>query len=279
MTAPALAAQMHELDHLADSKRWSASRPRWCVRRWHRCSATSPRSCQPYLLIAFVWSRTDHDPVSTAKVRAVLEAHSILGPSFIFATYTGSAALAVRSFLRMGRQRLHPASRARSDRHRPAPRPSARRVGREQSCGLVAAEHRRAGRQHRPRRAARIHSRDIEVLRSADGSAARHTFHRPGRCRRIFARLDALQTKPFWLAVAGVVLIGALNVGVSFALALRVAMRAVDISDADRAQVYRAIRRTLLSHPAQFLWPPRDSAFGPTFATGTGSTPHDKAGV
>ncbi len=67
-----------------------------------------------------------------------------------------------------------------------------------------------------------------------------------------------LTTTPFWLAVAGLVLIGVLNVGVSFGLALRLAMRAVDISPTDRAHVYSAIRQRLFSRPLEFIWPPRD---------------------
>jgi len=70
--------------------------------------------------------------------------------------------------------------------------------------------------------------------------------------------LPSLTSSSFWLAVAGLAVIGALNVGVSFGLALRVAMRAVDISPADRTRVYRAIRRQLVAHPGEFLWPPRD---------------------
>jgi site-specific recombinase len=67
-----------------------------------------------------------------------------------------------------------------------------------------------------------------------------------------------LATAPFWLAIAGLALIGALNVGVSFGLALRLAMRAVDISPTDRAHVYSAIRQRLFSRPMEFVWPPRD---------------------
>jgi hypothetical protein len=39
-------------------------------------------------------------------------------------------------------------------------------------------------------------------------------------------------------------------------------MRAVDISTADRARVYRAIRGRLLARPRDFIWPPRDVAAG-----------------
>jgi len=54
-----------------------------------------------------------------------------------------------------------------------------------------------------------------------------------------------------------------LNVGVSFGLALRVAMRAVDISAADRLRVYRAIRKRLREHPGEFIWPPRATPTAP----------------
>jgi site-specific recombinase len=59
----------------------------------------------------------------------------------------------------------------------------------------------------------------------------------------------------FWLAVAGIVLIGALNVGVSFALALNVAIQARDVGGIRRRGVYRAILRRMLRQPASFLFP------------------------
>jgi site-specific recombinase len=65
-------------------------------------------------------------------------------------------------------------------------------------------------------------------------------------------------TAPFWMAAAGVALIGMLNVGVSFSLAILVAMRAVDISPRNRWAVYRSLRRRLLERPGEFIWPPRD---------------------
>jgi site-specific recombinase len=62
-------------------------------------------------------------------------------------------------------------------------------------------------------------------------------------------------TGAFWLAVAGIALIGVLNVGVSFALALQVAIRARESSGASRGAIYRAIRRRMLTAPASFLFP------------------------
>jgi site-specific recombinase len=66
---------------------------------------------------------------------------------------------------------------------------------------------------------------------------------------------SVLSTGAFWLAVAGIVLIGVLNVGVSFALALQVAIGARESSGASRGAIYRAIRRRMLREPASFLFP------------------------
>ena len=62
-------------------------------------------------------------------------------------------------------------------------------------------------------------------------------------------------TASFWLAVAGIALIGVLNVGVSFALALNVAIQARDVEGTRRRSVYRAILRRMLREPASFLFP------------------------
>ncbi len=62
-------------------------------------------------------------------------------------------------------------------------------------------------------------------------------------------------TAPFWLAVAGLALIGALNVGMSFALALNVAIQARNIEGIRRRAVYGAIVRRMVTAPASFLFP------------------------
>jgi len=63
----------------------------------------------------------------------------------------------------------------------------------------------------------------------------------------------------FWLAVAGIALIGALNVGVSFALALNVAIQARGAEGVRRRSVYGAILRRMTRAPASFLFPRRQS--------------------
>lgn len=66
---------------------------------------------------------------------------------------------------------------------------------------------------------------------------------------------SAVGAAAFWLAVAGIALIGVLNLGVSFVLALNVAIRARGIHGADRFAIYRAIAHRLRFAPASFLFP------------------------
>jgi site-specific recombinase len=67
-------------------------------------------------------------------------------------------------------------------------------------------------------------------------------------------------TAPFWLAVAGIAVIGALNVGVSFAFALNVAIGARESPGVGRGAIYRAIAGRMASDPRSFLFPKKDAA-------------------
>jgi site-specific recombinase len=61
----------------------------------------------------------------------------------------------------------------------------------------------------------------------------------------------------FWLAVAGIAAIGVLNLGVSFSLALWVAIRSTGARELSRRRVYRVVTARFLSTPRDFLLPPR----------------------
>ena len=74
------------------------------------------------------------------------------------------------------------------------------------------------------------------------------------------AGLAIVASAPFWWCLAGIAVTGALNLGVSFFLAFRVALRSRGIRLADRARIYRAIRQRLLHRPASFVLPPRSAA-------------------
>lgn len=67
--------------------------------------------------------------------------------------------------------------------------------------------------------------------------------------------LEALHLPAFWWAVATLPLMGALNVGVSFYLAFRVALSAQNVSRVERSRIYAAIGARLRSHPLDFFRP------------------------
>lgn len=67
----------------------------------------------------------------------------------------------------------------------------------------------------------------------------------------IFLRAD------FWWCVAGIVATGMLNVGVSFYLAFKLALRAQGVQIRERAGIARAVRTRLRRRPLSFLWPPK----------------------
>ncbi len=71
---------------------------------------------------------------------------------------------------------------------------------------------------------------------------------------------DVIHNPQLWWCVAAVPLTGMLNVGVSFALALRVAVRSRGVRMVDRTRLWQAIRRRMWRHPLSFFLPPRSSS-------------------
>jgi site-specific recombinase len=69
---------------------------------------------------------------------------------------------------------------------------------------------------------------------------------------------EVVHENAWWWAVASIPLIAMLNVGVSFYLAFRVALRAHSVGRQDRVQIYRALSQRLLRRPFSFLVPARD---------------------
>ena len=70
--------------------------------------------------------------------------------------------------------------------------------------------------------------------------------------------LPVLRLPVFWWCVASIPLIGALNLGVSFYCAFRLALQAHNISKADRARIRAEIWKRWRSHPASFFVPRRN---------------------
>ena len=69
--------------------------------------------------------------------------------------------------------------------------------------------------------------------------------------------LGLLREPAFWWCVAGIGVTGVLNLSVSFFLAFKVALRSRGIRPADRSRIRRAILARLRSHPLAFVLPPR----------------------
>ncbi|MFZ4481604.1 MAG: recombinase, partial [Rhodoferax sp.] len=66
---------------------------------------------------------------------------------------------------------------------------------------------------------------------------------------------SVLHEPALWWCLAALPVIGALNLGVSFYLAFRLALRAHNVTGIDRARVGAVIRRRLHDAPLSFLWP------------------------
>jgi site-specific recombinase len=66
---------------------------------------------------------------------------------------------------------------------------------------------------------------------------------------------DTLYTTPFWYAVIGIAGVGVLNLGVSFWLALQVALRARGVQRVEKHVIYRQLRRVLFMQPRRLVWP------------------------
>jgi site-specific recombinase len=65
-----------------------------------------------------------------------------------------------------------------------------------------------------------------------------------------------LREGAFWWCVAGIAVTAVLNLGVSFYLALKVALRSRGIRLADRSRIYHSIRARLRKKPLSFIVPP-----------------------
>jgi site-specific recombinase len=61
----------------------------------------------------------------------------------------------------------------------------------------------------------------------------------------------------FWWCVAGIAVIGFLNLSVSFGLAFVLALRSRGVKLRDRSRIWAAIRRRLRTNPLSFVVPPR----------------------
>lgn len=89
------------------------------------------------------------------------------------------------------------------------------------------------------------------------GLEVRHVTLSAGQVTAAAASLGwaVLGEPAFWWAVAGVVVVGPLNLAVSFYLAFRLALKAQNVSAVNRQHIRRAIWRRARVAPLSFFWP------------------------
>ena len=93
------------------------------------------------------------------------------------------------------------------------------------------------------------------------GLEVRHVTLSTGQLAAAAASLgvDIFHQSAFWWCLAGLAVTGVLNVGVSFAFAFRLALRAHDVTVPDRKRIHQVIRNRLRTRLRSFFWPQGDA--------------------
>lgn len=255
MTAPALAARMRNLD---DQARMDAfvDEVANLVRSQSASIFGNVFVVFPVAyLLGMALLATDAIPVDAAKAAKTVDSLSILGPSAIFAAFTGvllwfSSVLAGWVDNWFHYRRLGPAI-ASHRRLAYAFGPSAM----QRVAGFLDREI--AGLTANISLGFLLGSLPVMFAFYGLPIEVRHVTLSSGQLAATVVVLGwgIVASASFWLAVAGLALIGALNVGVSFALALNVAIQARGVEGIRRRAIYGAILRRMLRQPSSFLFP------------------------
>jgi site-specific recombinase len=96
------------------------------------------------------------------------------------------------------------------------------------------------------------------------GLEVRHVTLSAGQLAAACAAMgwSVLNSSAFWWCVAAIPLIGAMNLGVSFYLAFRLALQAHNVAGVDRVRIRAAILRRWRTQPMRFFWPAAESRAG-----------------
>jgi site-specific recombinase len=197
----------------------------------------------------------DHTALTPAHATEVLESLSLLGPSLLFAAFTG-VLLFTSSLVAGGVEnwfvlrnidsviRYNPGitgflGRSRADRWARFLRRNISGLAANISLGLMLGL--------------------VPAFTAFFGLGleVRHVTLSTGQIGVAMASLgwEVLHSNLLWWAVAMLPLNAAFNVGVSFYLAFRVALRAHNVGSVERSRIYRAIRQRLWRKPLSFFWP------------------------
>ncbi len=94
------------------------------------------------------------------------------------------------------------------------------------------------------------------------GLDVRHVTLSAGQLGAACASLgwEVLRSPALWWALASIPVIAALNLGVSFYLAFRVALQAPNVTGVGRTRIRHAIERRLRRAPLSFFWPAKEAS-------------------
>ncbi len=261
MTAPAMAATLKELDSDGGVDAF-VDKVAQLVRSQVAAVLGNVLVVFPTALgLAWLWGQAvGQPPLSPEKALHTLDGLHLLGPSLLFAAYTGVLLFAssiVAGWVENGFVWLRLDSALRYH-----PR-SIRWLGEAR-----AARWAQFLRENISGFAANISLGFMLGMTPAIagffglGLDARHVTLSSGQIGVASATLGAevLHLPAFWWAVAMVPFNGALNVAVSFYLAFHLALRAQNVSGVDRKRLYTAIRARLRTAPWSFFLPERHRA-------------------
>jgi len=256
VTAPALAAKMGELDSveglhalLVETSMLLRSQ---AAAVFGNLAGVIPTML---LIVSVVWLLSGATLMSPAKAQATLQSLSLIGPTPLYAAVTGvllwisslAAGFAdnwfawrrLREALAHQRRLVHALGAARAARW---------------ACWLERQTGTIAGNL-----ALGIALGMTPVLAQFFGLPldVRHVTLASGSLVAATSSLGwhAMLTPGFWLAVSGIVAIGILNVAVSFACAMLLALRAREIPARIRRLVFRAVLRRMSASPLLFFFP------------------------
>jgi site-specific recombinase len=263
MTAPALASRMRDLaqgarleglvDEIADLVRSQVAAI------LGNLAAVAPVALVIGLLLVWIGGLA----VPPEKAKESIASLSILGPSFVFAAFTGvllwlSSLMASWADNWFAYRRLGPAVAAHRRLIFVFGPSGALRIGR-------FLEHNVAGFAGNVGLGFLLGMLPTVLHFFGIPLEARHVTLSTGQ---LFASVAVLGwgvclSAGFWLAVAGIAMIGLLNLGVSFALALWVALRARGIDAPTQSALNAALFRRLRQEPMSFLFPKRAAPSAP----------------
>jgi site-specific recombinase len=275
MTAPAMAAKLKELGHPGAMEGFVDEVAHLMRSQVAAIVGNLALVAPAVLLISTVlWYTLGHPMIDATHADHVLHDLSLLGPTALFAAFTGvllfaSSIIAGWSENWFVMQRLDSALRynpkitavlggARADRWATFMRNNISGLTANVSLGLMLGLV--------PAFAAFF----------GMGMEVRHVTLSTGQLAAAAASLgvDIFQNPGFWWCVAGLAVTGLLNVGVSFYMAFLLALRAHNVSGVQRGLIYAALRQRMRKRLLSFFWPEPEPALAkkPLLKTGAESS-------